>query len=98
MRCVGGNGCGDVGYINRLEPGAVVEVPLAGMPAYALRVRVEPPSRRPDIKARVKDVLTQFLARQGLTGIATRIDMGNVAAHPVSGKFRQVWREKPHHA
>lgn len=64
----------------------------------ALRVRVEPPSRRPDLKARVKDVLTQFLARQGLTGIAARIDIGKVAAHPVSGKFRQVWREKPRHA
>jgi len=63
----------------------------------ALRVRIESPSRRSNIAARARDVLAQFLARQGLTGIATRIDLGKVAAHPVSGKFRQVWREKPRH-
>jgi hypothetical protein len=64
----------------------------------ALRVRVEPQSGKAGIAERVKAVLAQFLARQGLGGISTRIDVGKVAAHPVSGKFRQVWREKPHHA
>ena len=64
----------------------------------ALRVRVEPPSGKAGIAQRMKVVLAQFLARQGLTGISTRIDIGKVAAHPVSGKFRQVWREKPRHA
>lgn len=61
----------------------------------ALRVRVEPPSRQPGIADRVRDALTQFLARQGLGGIAMRVTTGKVSAHPVSGKFRQVWREKP---
>jgi hypothetical protein len=46
----------------------------------------------------VKDSLVQFLARQGLTRISIRVETGGIAAHPVSGKFRQVWREKPRHA
>ena len=64
----------------------------------ALRVRVEPASRLRDGPARVKEALVQFLARQGLTRISMRVDSGAIAAHPVSGKFRQVWREKPRHA
>ena len=46
----------------------------------------------------MKEALVRFLARQGLTGISIRIEAGEIAAHPVSGKFRQVWREKPRHA
>jgi len=61
----------------------------------ALRVRLESASRPRNPGARVKDVLAQFLARQGLTHVAIRIESGEIAAHPVSGKFRQVWREKP---
>lgn len=38
-----GTGCGDVGYVSRLRPGAVVEVPLAALPAYALRAQPLPP-------------------------------------------------------
>jgi len=64
----------------------------------ALRVRVEPASRARDGPARVKEALVRFLARQGLTRISMRVDSGAIAAHPVSGKFRQVWREKPRHA
>jgi hypothetical protein len=26
-----------------------------------------------------------------------RVEAGEISAHPVSGKFRQVWREKPRH-
>jgi len=56
----------------------------------ALRVHLEPRRRGPG----VKDALARFLARQGLAGIAIRVETGAIAAHPVSGKFRQVWREK----
>ncbi len=63
----------------------------------ALRVRVEARSRSRDSAARVKESLVQFLARQGLSRITLRVDTGEIAAHPVSGKFRQVWREKPRH-
>lgn len=64
----------------------------------SLRVRVEPASRSRDAPARIKDCLAQFLARQGLSRIAIRVETGEIAAHPVSGKFRQVWRERPRHA
>lgn len=64
----------------------------------ALRVRMEPAPRMRDAVARVKDALARFLARQGLPGISVRVETGEIAAHPVSGKFRQVWREKPRHA
>ena len=60
----------------------------------ALRVRLDPVSRSRDPAARLKEALARFLARQGLTGISIRVDAGRLAAHPVSGKFRQVWREK----
>ena len=61
----------------------------------ALRVRLESASRPRNSGARVKDVLAQFLARQGLTHVAIRVESSEIASHPVSGKFRQVWREKP---
>jgi hypothetical protein len=61
----------------------------------ALRVRLEGASRSRNPGARVKDVLAQFLARQGLAHVAIRVECGEIAAHAVSGKFRQVWREKP---
>jgi hypothetical protein len=60
----------------------------------ALRVRLDPVSRSRDPAARLKEALARFLARQGLTGISIRVDAGRLTAHPVSGKFRQVWREK----
>jgi phenylacetate-coenzyme A ligase PaaK-like adenylate-forming protein len=61
----------------------------------AVRVRVEPASRSKDPAGRVKLALAKFLARQGLAGISIRVEAGTICAHPVSGKFRQVWREKP---
>jgi len=64
----------------------------------SLRVRLEPASRSREAPARLKETLAGFLARQGLTRIALRVETGEIAAHPVSGKFRQVWREKPRHA
>ena len=60
----------------------------------ALRVRLEPRRRGREAAAGVKDALARFLARQGLAGISIRVETGVIAAHPVSGKFRQVWREK----
>ncbi len=38
-----GNGCGDVGQAGRLKPGAVEDVPLAGLPRYGLRKQPLPP-------------------------------------------------------
>jgi hypothetical protein len=38
-----GRGCGDVGRMSRFRPGAVVDVPLAAMPAYELRSQPLPP-------------------------------------------------------
>jgi hypothetical protein len=38
-----GRGCGDVGRVSRLAPGAVVDVPLAALPAYELRAQPLPP-------------------------------------------------------
>lgn len=64
----------------------------------AIRVRVEAAPRQRDAAARVKDALAQFLARQGLAEVSVRVETGDIAAHPVSGKFRQVWREKPRDA
>ncbi|MBL0141632.1 MAG: phenylacetate--CoA ligase family protein [Betaproteobacteria bacterium] len=63
----------------------------------ALRVRLEPASHSRDAAARVKESLVRFLACQGLARISMRMETGQIAAHPVSGKFRQVWREKTHH-
>ena len=60
----------------------------------ALRVRLEPGRRGREAAAGVKAALARFLARQGLAGIAIRVETGAIAAHPVSGKFRQVWRER----
>lgn len=64
----------------------------------ALRIRVEPAPRSRDAAARVKEALDRFLARQGLARIAVRVKTGAIASHPVSGKFRQVWRSKPRRA
>ena len=38
-----GDGCGDVGYVNTLQPGQVVDIPLAGLPAYGLKQQPLPP-------------------------------------------------------
>jgi phenylacetate-CoA ligase len=62
-----------------------------------LHVRVEAPGREREASSGVKRALEGFLARQGLAGVAVRVGAGAVAAHPVSGKFRQVWREKARH-
>lgn len=64
----------------------------------SLRVQVESARGARDVAARIRNALTQFLGRQGLAGVAVRVQEGKIAAHPVSGKFRQVWREKPRHA
>jgi hypothetical protein len=64
----------------------------------SLSVRLEPASRGREAPARVREALAGFLARQGLARISLRVETGPIAAHPVSGKFRQVWREKPRHA
>ena len=61
----------------------------------SLRVKVEAASRQGQVAERVRLALARFLARQGLAAISTRVVTGRVAAHPVSGKFRQVWRERP---
>jgi hypothetical protein len=63
----------------------------------ALFVRVEPGKGSRNVRSRVKNALAQFLRRQGLDGVAVRLHEHRIAAHPVSGKFRQVWREKPLH-
>lgn len=42
--------------------------------------------------AKVRKSLTAWLDRQGLPGIAVTVQPGRIAAHPVSGKFRQVYR------
>ncbi len=60
----------------------------------AIRLRVEAARRSRDA-IRAKDALGRFLARQGLEGVSMRVEIGEVEARPVSGKFRQVWREKP---
>jgi phenylacetate-CoA ligase len=60
----------------------------------SLLVRVEPAKGSRDAAARMKKALTKFLGHQGLAGIAIRVQECRIAAHPVSGKFRQVWREK----
>ena len=56
----------------------------------AMRVRVETAADA----ARVRRALDRFLVDQGLSGVSVRIETGAIDAHPVSGKFRQVWREK----
>jgi phenylacetate-CoA ligase len=61
----------------------------------ALFVRVEPGKGSRNVPSRVRNSLAQFLRRQGLAGVAVRLHEHRIAAHPVSGKFRQVWREKP---
>jgi phenylacetate-coenzyme A ligase PaaK-like adenylate-forming protein len=60
----------------------------------ALRVRVEPAPRTRRTTARVQTALRRFLESQGLADVSARFSTGKVDAHPVSGKFRQVWREK----
>ncbi len=44
------------------------------------------------VLARVRKALGEWLAGQGLPGIAITVQAGRLAAHPVSGKFRQVFR------
>jgi phenylacetate-coenzyme A ligase PaaK-like adenylate-forming protein len=63
----------------------------------AIRLRVEAAARSRDVQDLMREVLRAFLARHGLTAIAVQTETGEIAAHPVSGKFRQVWREKPRH-
>ncbi len=45
-------------------------------------------------RARVRRALEGFLADRELSGVTVRIETGAIDAHPVSGKFRQVWRER----
>lgn len=56
----------------------------------AMRVRVEKAAD----ETRVRRALERFLADQGLAGVSARVETGTIDAHPVSGKFRQVWRER----
>jgi hypothetical protein len=42
--------------------------------------------------SRVRRTLSDWLAGQGLPGIAITAQAGRLSAHPVSGKFRQVFR------
>jgi phenylacetate-coenzyme A ligase PaaK-like adenylate-forming protein len=60
----------------------------------AVKVKVEASSRSRVTPARVRAALSAFLQRQGLASVTARVSTGRVAAHPISGKFRQVWREK----
>ncbi|MGE0356096.1 MAG: phenylacetate--CoA ligase family protein [Burkholderiales bacterium] len=59
-----------------------------------LVLRVEDGTRQREAVARAKRALEEFLATQGLAGVAVRAEAATLAAHPVSGKFRQVWRAK----
>lgn len=63
----------------------------------AVKVRVEVPAQSRVTPARVRAALSAFLSRQGLGGVTARVSAGRVDAHPISGKFRQVWREKAPH-
>jgi hypothetical protein len=56
-----------------------------------LVVRVEGGGER--AIAKVRKALADWLAAQGLPGIAIAVQAGRLAAHPVSGKFRQVFRK-----
>jgi hypothetical protein len=56
-----------------------------------LHVRVEGGGER--ALAKVRKSLSDWLAAQGLPGIAITMHAGKLAAHPVSGKFRQVFRK-----
>ncbi len=59
-----------------------------------LVLRVEDGTRRREAVARARRSLEEFLAAQGLAGVTVRAEAATLAAHPVSGKFRQVWRAK----
>jgi phenylacetate-coenzyme A ligase PaaK-like adenylate-forming protein len=56
-----------------------------------LVVRVEGGGER--AHAKLKKSLADWLAAQGLPGIAIAVQAGRLVAHPVSGKFRQVFRK-----
>jgi len=56
-----------------------------------LHVRVEGGGER--ALAKVRKSLSDWLGAQGLPGIAIALHAGKLAAHPVSGKFRQVFRK-----
>lgn len=56
-----------------------------------IRLLVEDGTR--ETRAAAKKALADYLAAQGLEGVAITLEAGPVAAHPVSGKFRQVFRE-----
>ena len=60
----------------------------------SVRLRVERGARSREEGSRAKEALARFLAGQGLSGVTVEIESGTLATHPVSGKFRQVWREK----
>jgi hypothetical protein len=62
-----------------------------------VKVRVDAPAQSRASPARVRAALSAFLSRQGLAGVTARVSTGRVDAHPISGKFRQVWREKAPH-
>ncbi len=57
-----------------------------------LHVRVEGAGDK--VLAKVRQGLSAWLAAQGLPGIAIAAQAGKLSAHPVSGKFRQVFRRK----
>jgi len=56
-----------------------------------LHVRVEGGGARS--LAKVKKALADWLIAQGLPGISITVHAARLAAHPVSGKFRQVYRK-----
>jgi hypothetical protein len=82
-----GDGCGDIGYRNHLAPGAVVEVPLAGMPAYPLRHQPLPPG--------TMRVSAAFQARRfdrrDLASVSADVTLaGDPVAYPSPGHLADV--------
>lgn len=75
-----------------IEEGALVhrfQVEQVGL--RKLHLRVEGASAA--VLAKARKALADWLAGQGLPGIAITAQASRLAAHPVSGKFRQVYRK-----
>ncbi len=78
-----------------IEEGARVhrfQVVQTGASTLSVRVECDEAGGR-EVLARTRKSLRDYLAAQGLGNVAFTVTKGRIAAHPVSGKFRQVWRE-----
>ena len=75
-----------------IEEGALVhrfQVEQVGLRKLHLRVE----GGNAAVLAKAKKALADWLSGQGLPGIAITVQAARLAAHPVSGKFRQVYRK-----